>query len=399
MSTVTALFTSLTLPCGVVLQNRIAKAAMSDSLGDGAGRPTPGQIKLYETWARGGLGLSIIGEVQGSAAYPEKPGNLVLDGQGDPAPFQALTAAGAQNGCQLWAQLGHAGAMAYPPISTPRGPSALSLPDLHCTAMTREEVRALPAQYAAAAQRAQAVGFGGVQIHAGHGFLLSQFLSPLFNQRTDHYGGEIGNRSRLLVMIIEAVRAAVGPAYPVAVKLNASDQLEGGLTSADALQVVARLGQLGIDLIDISGGTYFPGAESASDSASAGPYFLDFARQARTVTDIPLMLTGGIKSLDMALAVLEDGAADVVGLARALVLAPDLPQRWREGDGMVPLFPRFPPPPEGGVTAWYTRALTHIAEGQTAPNLDTSNLDTQAALDWYLARDVARETTWRKAFG
>jgi 2,4-dienoyl-CoA reductase-like NADH-dependent reductase (Old Yellow Enzyme family) len=290
--------------------------------------------------------------------------------------------------------------MAYPPVSVPKGPSALSLPDLHCAAMTREEVRALPAQYAAAAQCAQVVGFGGVQIHAGHGFLLSQFLSPLFNQRTDHYGGDINNRSRLLVMIIEAVRAAVDPAYPVAVKLNATDQLEGGLTSVDALQVVARLGQLGVDLIDISGGTYFPGAKSVSDSAGSAPYFLDFARQARTVTDVPLMLTGGIKSLDMALAVLEDGAADVVGLARALVLAPDLPQRWRGGDGMVPLFPRFPPPPEGGVTAWYTRALTHIAEGRNdAPELDTPNLDTQAALDWCLARDVAHETTWRQAFG
>lgn len=285
------LFQPLALPCGVVLKNRVVKSAMSDSLGDGAGNPTPAQARLYERWALGGAAVSIVGEVQGAPQFAEKPGNLVLRGDADPAPFRELARRGQVDGAGLWLQLGHAGAMAYPPVGTAKGPSAIDVAGLKCEALSREEIAALPGEFARTAKLARDLGFGGVQVHAAHGFLLSQFLSPLFNRRQDGYGGSGPGRMRLLLEVIEAVRAQVGPRFPVTVKLNASDQIEGGLESADALDVVSALEATSIDLIDISGGTYFPGARSASGSGGSGPYFIGFARQARERTSKPLMLT------------------------------------------------------------------------------------------------------------
>lgn len=383
------LFEPLTLPSGRVLKNRIVKAAMSDSLGDGRGNPTAAQIRLYERWAQGGLAAAIIGEVQGDPNYAEKPGNLVLAAQADTALFRTLAARGSTEGAGLWLQLGHAGAMAYPPISTPKGPSALDLPGLTCAALDRAEIAALPDQFAGTARRAADLGFGGVQIHAAHGFLLSQFLSPLFNQRSDDYGGTLGNRMRLLLDVVAAVREAVPPGFAVTVKLNATDQLAGGFAEDEALAVIAALGATGIDLIDISGGTYFPGAKSASDRTSDGAYFLEFARRARAETDIPLMVTGGFKTRAQAETARAEGV-DVIGLARALVLDPALPARWQAGDRADPVFPTFSAPPEGGITAWYTMRLTEI--GEDRETAETGDL--AAALQTYEARDTARVATW-----
>jgi 2,4-dienoyl-CoA reductase-like NADH-dependent reductase (Old Yellow Enzyme family) len=388
------LFHPLELPCGSVLKNRIAKSAMSDSLGDGRGNPTPSQLRLYETWAEGGLGLSIVGEVQSIADYPEKPGNLVLNPNSDFPRFGELAQMGAKNGAQLWLQLGHAGAMAHGPISIPKGPSAIDIPGLKCAAMTREEISGLPSMFARTAALAKKLGFGGVEIHVAHGFLLSQFLSPLFNRRGDAYGGSIENRMRVVLEILEEVRAAVGRSYPIGVKLNSTDNLEGGLRADEALAVVSGLDALAVDLIDVSGGTYFPGAKSASDSGGKGPYFIEFAKQARQRTNTPLMLTGGVKTLQQAVEIISSGAADVVGLARALVLYPDLANRWRRGAESRPAFPRFSSTPEGGVTAWYTMKLIEIVE----PHEQTTTLDIDAALEIYLKRDAERVIVWNTHF-
>lgn len=385
----------LQLPCGVVLENRIAKSAMSDSLGDGRGAPTDGQIRLYERWAEGGVALSIIGEVQGTPRYAEKPGNLVLNAQSEPEVFKALARAGSINNTQLWLQLGHAGALADAPISNPKGPSALDLPGLKCGALSVSEIQALPEEFARTAVLAKQFGFGGVEIHAAHGFLLSQFLSPLFNKRTDAYGGRIENRMRLMLEIIDNVRDAVGPDFPVGVKLNATDQLEGGLRQDEALDVVDALDSTGIDLIDISGGTYFPGAPSSSDRSGSGPYFLDFAERARVKTVKPLMVTGGFKTLQQAKAAIEEGQADLVGLARALVVDPGLPVKWKMDDTPEPQFPRFDNPPDGGVTAWYTMQMTRFANGETAlPSSDLAD-----AIRVYEERDQQRREIWREHFG
>ncbi len=388
------LFQPLELPCGSVLKNRIVKSAMSDSLGDGGGSPTQTQCRLYERWAKGGLAASIIGEVQGNPRFAEKPGNLVLSTASDLEKFEMLAKRGAVNGAQLWLQLGHAGAMAYPPISDPKGPSEINIPGLSCAEMTTDEIRALPAEFAQTARLAMDVGFGGVQVHAAHGFLLSQFLSPLFNKRSDEYGGPIGSRMRLLLQVVEEVRVAVGPGFPIAVKLNATDQLEGGLEEREALVVAAALGDTSIDLIDISGGTYFPGAKSASDRAGRGPYFIDFAKRARQVTSKPLMATGGFKTLRQAVDAIAEGSVDVIGLARALVLEPALPNKWKNGQRDDPTFPKFTNPPEGGITAWFTMRLTEIGENREAA--ETGSLE--QSIIAYENRDKDRAKIWRGHF-
>ncbi|KJE37171.1 oxidoreductase [Thalassospira sp. HJ] len=389
------LFRPLELPSGVILKNRIAKSAMSDSLGDGTGHPTRAQNRLYRQWAEGGVAVSIIGEVQGHPGYAEKPGNLVLDTAADLERFRALAREGSVNGSSFWPQLGHAGALAYAPTSTPKGPSALDLSGLTCAALTVDEIHDIPKRFAKTAELAKRAGFGGVQIHAAHGFLLSQFLSPLFNKRRDEYGGAIANRMRLLLETVDAVRAAVGPEFVVAIKLNATDQLEGGLSQDDALAVVAALDSSSIDLIDISGGTYFPGAKAASDGTGGGPYFLEFVRKARKHTSKPLMLTGGFKTYAQAEDAVASGAIDIVGLARALVIEPALPNIWQLSDPKDPVFPRFESAPAGGITAWYTMRLTALAEGKEFPEFD----DLDHALAAYEARDADRTRIWQDYFG
>ena len=392
MNAFNTLYKPLTLPCGVVLKNRLAKAAMSDSLGDGVGNPTQQQMRLYERWAEGGVALSIIGEVQCNPCFAEKPGNLVLNRQSDIRAFENLAKSGAINNAQLWAQLGHAGAMSFPPISNPKGPSALDLPGVTCAALTVEEIQKIPDEMASTAVLARQIGFGGVEVHTAHGFLLSQFLSPLFNKRHDGYGGSVNARMRLLMDVVDCVREAVGPDYPVAVKMNATDQLQGGFDQNDALAVVSELNNRPVDLIDISGGTYFPGATAASDTTGSGPYFTDFARHARQLTDIPLMVTGGFKKRIEAISAIESGFVDMAGLARAFIVDPNLPNTWAQAEGINPVFPRFNSPPEGGVTAWYTMRLTDLAT-----DLENSGMRelTDAVLA-YEARDAERATRWIK---
>ena len=195
---------------------------------------------------------------------------------------------------------------------------------------------------------------------------------------------------RLLLEVIEAVRKAVGPKYPVGIKLNATDQLEGGFAEEESLGVIAAVDKTAIDLIDISGGTYFPGAASSSDRAGSGPYFLEFAGSARKKTNIPLMVTGGFKTRAQAESAIVEGKADLIGLARALVVDPELPSFWLSGQRSNPQFPRFKNPPEGGVTAWYTMQITQNAKGETALAPD----ELEAAIAEYEGRDEARRRLW-----
>ncbi|MET1416911.1 NADH:flavin oxidoreductase/NADH oxidase family protein [Roseibium sp. HPY-6] len=392
----TELGQQLRLPCGVILKNRLVKAAMSDSLGDGAGNPTEHQIKLYQRWAEGGAALALVGEMQIGPHYPEKPGNLVLGPDADLSALKRLTEQGSVSGAQIWPQLGHAGALAYSPVSAPKGPSPLHVEGLQCDGLTLEEIEELPHAYASAALLAKKIGFGGVQIHAGHGFLLSQFLSPLFNKRSDPYGGSIDNRFRIVGKILEAVRNKVGPDFPVGIKINSTDKLVGGLGEEEALDVVRLLDETTVDLIDISGGTYFPGAASSSDGVRVkGPYFADFARRAKRVTSVPIMLTGGFKTRAGAVAAVKGGLADAVGLARSMVLEPELPNIWLKEASSDPVFPVFNAPQEGAVTAWYTMRLAALGE----ENEHNFELSAEEALEIYERRDAERVALWLKRFG
>jgi len=385
----------LDLPCGTQLKNRLIKSAMSDSLGDGVGNPTGAQMRLYERWAEGGAALSLIGEVQTSPFFPEKPGNLVLVPNADRAALQSLARRGSINSAQIWPQLGHAGALAHGPISNPKGPSPLDVQDLNCEGLSLEEIRDLPITYAHAASLAQDTGFGGVQIHAGHGFLFSQFLSPLFNHRTDAYGGSVQGRFRVIDDVINAIREAVGPSFPVGIKINSTDKLQGGLIPEDAMEVVRLLDTTSVDLIDISGGTYFPGAASSSDGTSAsGPYFTDFARHAKQVTSVPILVSGGFETRDQATRALRDGSADAINLGRAMALNPSLANTWLSAAGGDPQFPIFDNPPRGSVSAWYSMRLTALGEDRE----DRFDLSPAQALTAYEARDAERCIRWRRRF-
>ena len=384
----------LQLRCGVRLKNRLVKAAMSDSLGDGAGGPTDAQIALYGRWVTGGAALSVIGEVQVDPRYPEKPGNLVLDGSVDSRRLRRMSTLADAASAHIWPQLGHAGALSDRRVSDPVGPSPLELGGASCREITVAEIEALPGRFAGAARRAIELGFTGVEIHAAHGFLLSEFLSPLFNRRRDAFGGSIEGRSRLLLSILQRVRQAVGPHRAIGVKINATDELVGGLEESDSLALVEMLDQQGVDLISISGGTYFPGALSSADRPPSGPYYVDFARRARRVTRTALMLTGGVKRQADAEALVEEGTVDLVGLARALVLDPDLPDHWLGPDPEDPVFPRFASTPPGGVTAWYTMRLTALAQGDAHGHGATP----AAALASYEERDTRRVQRWRERF-
>ncbi len=385
---------SLELPCGVILKNRLAKSPMSDSLADGECDPTEAQIRLYERWAEGGVALSFIGEVQGDPRFPEKPGNLVLGPHSNESLLRLFASRALIDGAHLWPQIGHAGALSYMPISQPKGPSALDIEGLQCTGMSLDEVHELPIMYARTALHAKTVGFSGVHIHAGHGFLLSQFLSPLFNHRKDGYGGSIEARCRVVLEIIREVRRAVGPLFPVGIRINSTDQLDGGLTEVDSLEVIRLLDKTSIDLIDISGGTYFPGAKASSDGTRRGPYFLDFARLARGVTKVPLLLTGGFKSRQQAVDAVESGTVDMVGLGRAMALNPRLGDTWLSEGGGDPHFPKFESAPPGGITAWYTMRLTALGEDREK----MFKLDLPSAIRMYEKRDAERFTKWKEKF-
>jgi 2,4-dienoyl-CoA reductase-like NADH-dependent reductase (Old Yellow Enzyme family) len=345
----------LTLPCGVVLPNRIAKAAMTEGLADRDLRATPRLATLYRRWSEGGAGLLITGNVMVDRRVPERPGNVAIDRRWPACVDEVARTrlrdwaqAGTVAGNHLWMQLSHAGRQS-PRYATrdPVGPSAVGLDLLGAygrpRALTEAEILDLPLRFAEAAMIGRECGFTGVQIHAAHGYLLSAFLSPATNRRDDAWGGSLANRARLLLETLRATRKAVGRDFPIAVKLNSDDFRTGGFSAEDSLAVIRMLGDEGIDLLELSGGTYeqprLLGHAGKPDSVAPvrqstrrrEAYFLAYAEAARPAATMPLMLTGGFRSraaMDEALA---DGALDVIGLARPLVTEPDLPRRLLTG--------------------------------------------------------------------
>jgi 2,4-dienoyl-CoA reductase-like NADH-dependent reductase (Old Yellow Enzyme family) len=343
------------LPCGVVLPNRLCKAAMTEGLGDAQLRATPEHARLYAAWGAGGVGLNITGNVMVDRFVIERPGNVAIDVRHPPSVdeaarerLRAWARAGTAGGAQLWMQLSHAGRQS-PRYATrqPVGPSAVQLDLLGSyktpRALAEEEILAIIEGFGAAARIARECGFTGVQVHGAHGYLISSFLSPVTNRREDRWGGSIGNRARLLLECVRAVRAAVGPAFPVSVKLNSDDFRKGGFSHADCLQVVALLNGEGIDLLEISGGTYeqprLLGVEGRSTDAVEvrastrvrEAYFLDYAEAIRAVARMPLMVTGGFRSRAGMEAALAAGALDVIGLARPFCTHPDCARELLEG--------------------------------------------------------------------
>ena len=377
--TTTTLFTPLTLPCGAVLTNRIAKSAMEENLADAEQAPSDALIHLYRRWAEGGAGLLITGNVMIDPRAMTGPGAVVLTTDAQAAHFRAWAAAAQAQGAQAWMQLNHPGRQMPAALQqTTWAPSAVAL-DLGGfsgqfrppQAMGEAEIEQVKTRFIRSAQLAEQLGFNGVQIHAAHGYLLSQFLSPLTNQRQDRWGGALANRARLLLEIVQGVRTAVAPGFALSVKLNSADFQRGGFALEDARQVIEWLNPLGVDLLELSGGSYeapaMHGQARDGRTLAREAYFLEFARDIVSAATMPVMVTGGIRRRAVAEQVLASGVA-VAGIATALALAPDLPRQWQGGQEPAPQLRPIPYSNKVLASAAYMamvrQQLLHLSRGQ-----------------------------------
>lgn len=341
--------TPFTLPCGTVLNNRIAKSALTEGLSDGFNRATPAHQRLYRRWSEGGAGLIITGNVQVDRRYLERPGNIAIDQNGGEKELADMAKAGTVAGNQLWVQLSHAGRQTIRYLNAePVGPSAVQVKMPGGAfgkprALSEADIEDVIQRFVHAAVVAQDAGFTGVQLHSAHGYLLSEFLSPLVNQRNDQWGGSLENRARLLLTLVRMIRARVGNNFPICVKLNSADFQKGGFSFDDSIQIAQWLQQAGLDLLEISGGTYEQlsffgtGDDSGNVPAKAQStlareaYFLDYAERLRKVCRIPLMVTGGFRSLLGMNNALASDALDVIGLGRPMCVDTDLPNKLLNG--------------------------------------------------------------------
>lgn len=343
---------SLTLPCGVTIPNRLAKAAMTEGLAESGGRAGARIARAYTAWAEGGVGLNITGNIMIDRRYRERPANIVVDGPQDAeamAGLVAYAAAAKTGGAKAIAQLSHAGRQSPASIAPePVGPSAVAvnLPGglfAEPRALETAEIEDVIARFAATAKTCCEAGFDGVQVHAAHGYLISEFLNPLVNQRSDDWGGSLENRARLLIETVRAVREAVGPSKIVSVKLNSSDFQKGGFSFEDCLKVVAMLDGESVDLLEISGGNYeqprmmgLEGTEPVFDgevresTRAREAYFMAYAEEVIKAAKTPVMVTGGFRTRAAMEEALDAGVA-MIGVGRPLCVDVDAPKRLLAG--------------------------------------------------------------------
>lgn len=393
----------LVLPCGQLLKNRLVKAAMTEGLAGPDGLPNERHARLYRTWAEGGPAVSITGNVMIDGSHLERPGNVILDRSLDNTERQAFRAwaeAGSAGGCQMWMQLSHPGRQTQKRVN-PHPKSAsdvrLGVPGgqfAKPSPLSGNEIQDLVERFASAALAAKECGFSGVQIHGAHGYLISQFLSPAANRRKDEWGSGLENRARFLRSVVAAVRSVTGHDFAVSVKLNSSDFQRGGFGADDARQVVRWLGEDGVDLVEISGGTYeqpkmlqLEGLQPPEEikvrasTRKREAYFLAFAAELAEVAEVPLMVTGGFRTaVGMADAIERDGIS-AIGIARPMCGDPhcvntllqegeDLPQFEKSLGNPRSLFGIHSPfklvklTASFGVMAWYYDQIVLMADGR-----------------------------------
>lgn len=372
---------SFRLPNGVRIPNRLVKSAMSEALGTMDNRPTEQLVRLYGRWAEGGIGLSITGNVMIDRRAIGEPGNIVIEDESDLPMLRRWAVEGTRHGGQLWMQINHPGKQAPKGLNKETvSPSAIPFgKDLTAFFSTPRELSAaeildLVRRYGNTARIAKKAGFTGVQIHGAHGYLVSQFLSPRHNQRQDQWGGSPENRRRFVLEVLAEMREQVGAKFPIGIKLNSADFQRGGFTEEESLAAIEALAQAGIDMVEISGGTYeapaMTGIEAKASTRAREAYFMEFAEKVRAAVKVPLMLTGGFRSVGGMSGALESGAIDFIGLGRLLAVEPDAPKRFLRGEeslhqvrpistgiGMVDRMALME-------VAWYTRQLRRIGEGR-----------------------------------
>jgi len=345
-----SVFTSVTLPSGLVLKNRLVKAAMEENLADADLTPSQVLKNCYNAWAKGGVGLIITGNVMVDHLAMTGPGGLALEHNTDVTPFAELARLGQQNDSKIVMQINHPGRQVFKKM----GGKVLSASNVALSmgkhshlfgqpkAMTHNEIDDVIERFTNTALQAQKAGFDGVQIHAAHGYLLAQFLSPLTNKRDDKYGGSLENRARLLTQITQKIKASCANNFSVSVKLNSADFQRGGFEPSDAQAVITLLSDLNIDFVELSGGSYeapaMQGKTADERTLAREAYFLEFAKTISEQSSIPIMTTGGISRLSVANNVIDSGVA-LAGIATALAYKPDLVSIWQNQPEFIPAAP------------------------------------------------------------
>ncbi|QFS17854.1 NADH:flavin oxidoreductase/NADH oxidase family protein [Acinetobacter indicus] len=374
-------------------KNRIIKGAMSEALANTAGQPNQLHLGLYEAWAKGGLGCAITGNVMVDIRAKNEPGVVAIESERDLAKLQQWAQIGKQYGMVQLVQLSHPGRQCPKGLNKETvAPSAVPFsPALATTFGTPRELREdeildIIQRFARAAQICEQAGFEGVQLHGAHGYLISQFLSPLTNKRQDRWGGSIDNRMRFLLEIYQAVRAATSDDFIISVKLNSADFQRGGISEEDVIQVFKAIDAAGIDLIEVSGGTYeapaMAGVKAEKRKASTlarEAYFLEFAERIRQEVRCHLMVTGGFRAVQGMNTALASGACDFIGIARPFAVEPDLAHRLLAGQdvryGVDKIKTGIPLVDKMAIMEiiWYAAQFKDIAQGKQ-PNPKLSPL-------------------------
>ena len=400
--------TPFTLPNGSVLKNRIAKSAMSENFGTRNHAPSKGLINAYRVWAKGNPGLLITGNVMVDSMALGEAHNVVVE---DYKYFELLKEWAKSvegTGVHLWPQINHPGRQAFAAINRKTvGPSAIPLNIGSAsrmfkipTALTEEAIWDIIKRFGTTAKIMKEAGFTGCQIHGAHGYLVSQFLSSNSNIRKDQWGGSLNNRARFVLEVYREIRRQVGSGYPIGIKINSADFQRGGFTEKESMEVIYLLGNEGIDLIEISGGTYERPAmikgNRKKSTISREAYFLDYIEKARKLIKTPLLLTGGFRTVSVMEKALEDGSLDIVGLARPFCLYPYLANQIF--DGSVKRFDT--PTPKIGVKfldnlggvelPWYELQIQRIGKGKS-PKSDLSGI----LAFWFSLKSLFLKSFWK----
>lgn len=392
----------LCLPNGTVLRNRLAKAAMSETLGTYHNHPTVKLVELYRRWSASGIGLLITGNVMIDRRALGEPGNVVIEDETDLPVLHQWARAATGQGAAIWVQLNHPGKQSTKGLNRSNlAPSAVpfrkDMAALFETPReaTTAEIEDIIQRFGRSAAVCKKAGFSGVQIHGAHGYLINQFLSPHHNRRTDEWGGSPEKRRRFVMAVYREIRRQVGADFPIGIKLNSADFQHSGFTEQESMATIHALAEAGIDLVEISGGTYeapaMSGGLEATKKASTvarEAYFLEFAEKVRASINIPLMVTGGFRSATAMNAALRSGALDVIGIARLLAIDPEAPTALLRGQDSTqrvrPITTGIKQIDQMGVMEifWYTLQLKRIARG-CDPKPDESGL-------WAFAKSVLK---------
>lgn len=333
------LFTPITLPNGTTIKNRFFKSAMSEGMGTRDFQPKKNIATLYKRWAEGGTGLIITGNIMVDPKGTAEPGNIVFDKNSNMEILKDWTKQGQQHGAKVMVQLNHPGkqvpkTIAKETVAPSTIPLGNGLNKLFSTprALTTSEVEELVQKFVTSAKVAKEAGFSGVQIHAAHGYLISQFLSPYDNRRTDKYGGSLENRMRFLKEIYLGMREELGKDFTIGIKINSTDFKEDGLTEENSLKTIIELANLGLDFVEISGGTYErPAMMGATSKSTNQVFFAEYSKKLKQKIEIPVVVTGGIRSINAMNTLLNDNTTDFIGIARPLTIDPNIPNKIKKG--------------------------------------------------------------------